>query len=93
MNATQHEPLTVPNPHTATDQMLIQTALKLARLQRDRKGLPPNLKGHLYRLHDELEARYPEVGPVMDRWAYSRAPMASYTEVLVGALPSKARGF
>lgn len=81
-----HEPLTIPNIAQAPDPLLVQTALKLNRLDRE-KGLPRALKGHLYRLHDELESRHPEVGPVMDRWAASRAPMASYTETLVGALP------
>lgn len=91
MNTTEREPLTVQDIATAPDQLLIQTALKLARIHRDRK-LPMNLYKHLVHLHDELERRYPEVAPVMDRWAYSKAPMASYTETLVGALPSKARG-
>lgn len=88
---TTREPLTVPNPKTATDQLLIQTALKLSRLHRQ-KNLPTNLRRHLVHLNDELENRYPEVSPVLDRWAYSKAPMASYTETLVGALPSSARG-
>lgn len=86
------EPLTVPNPKTATDQLLIQTALKLSRLHRQKRGLPENLRRHLVHLNNELEERYPEVSPVLDRWAYSKAPMASYTETLVGALPAKAKG-
>ena len=91
MNTTEHEPLTVQDIATAPDQLLIQTALKLNRINRDRP-LPGNLRKHHAKLHDELERRYPQVGPVLDRWAYSRAPMASYTETLVGALPAEARG-
>lgn len=81
--STTTEPLQTMK--TASDESLIHQALKLARMQRD-QTLPPARRSYLAAIHDELETRHPEVTPVMDRWAASAAPLASYTEVLVGAI-------
>lgn len=69
----------------ATDEELIKEARELARLGRLSRS--HEQKRRLAMIHLELEARYPSIGPVLDRWAASSAPMATYTETLIGALP------
>ena len=66
---------------------LVNRARQLARVptqKRDRDH-----RAEITTIHWVLEDRYPDqVKPVMDRWAMSTRPLATYTETLIGAIPA-----
>lgn len=81
---------TITHTPRATDQDLIKEARELSRLGRTSRT--HDQKRRLVMIHQELEERYPSIAPVLDRWAASSAPMATYTETLIGALPLGVQG-